>query len=213
MEDTSVSVAAVEDVGPDTVTIEFQTPAEFEARPGQFVKLLVDLDGETESRFYTISSPDVEDTFTVTVGVDPEGAVGPVLATLEPGDPLSMSGPYGNAFYEDESSVVVLAGGPGVGAAIGIARRALADGASAAVVYRDDVHVHQADLASLEADGARIHVLDAEESLTPAVRSTLADGGDEQLFIYGFAEFLDDATDAIEAAGGTPDEAKVENFG
>jgi 3-phenylpropionate/trans-cinnamate dioxygenase ferredoxin reductase subunit len=40
------------------------------------------------------------------------------------------------------------------------------------------------------------------------------DGDDgEQLFVYGFADFLDAATSAIEASGVDPDDAKVENFG
>ena len=211
MDETPLPVAAVEEVGPDTVAIEFESPPSFAARPGQFVKLTTEVNGQAEPRFYTISSPDVADTFQVTVGVDPDGDVGPVLRSLSAGDEVVVSGPFGNAYYEDEPRVLVLAGGPGVGPAVGIAERALADGNGAAVVYRDETPVHEQRLAALANDGADITVLGPADSLTEAVADTLT--GDTQAFVYGFGEFLDDATAAVEAAGGDPDAAKVENFG
>jgi ferredoxin-NADP reductase len=46
------------------------------------------------------------------------------------------------------------------------------------------------------------------------VRAALnATGASAQLFVYGFAAFIDDATAAIEAAGADAGEAKIENFG
>jgi 3-phenylpropionate/trans-cinnamate dioxygenase ferredoxin reductase subunit len=213
MEDVTVTVAAVRAVGPDAVAIEFDSPDGFEARPGQFVKLGTEVDGEHESRFYTISSPDVTDTFDVTVEIDPDGTLGPLLADLDAGDTLTLSGPYGNAYYEDDPRVVVLAGGPGVGPALGIARRALDDGGEAAIVYRDDTPLHEADLDGLDADGATVHVLDETEDMSAAVTEVVTGADGEQVFVYGFADFLDAATSAIEAAGGDSDQAKVENFG
>jgi len=213
MDETAAGVAAVEEVGPDTVAVTFDSPPEFEARPGQFVKLTIEVDGEPEPRFYTISSPDVEGTFEVTVGVDPEGAVSPKLRSLAAGDALPVSGPFGNAYYEDEPYAVILAGGPGVGPAVGIAERALADGNRAAVVYRDETPVHERRLAALADAGAAVSVLAPGDSLTDAVVAALSADAQAQLFVYGFADFLDDATAAIEAAGGDPEAAKVENFG
>jgi 3-phenylpropionate/trans-cinnamate dioxygenase ferredoxin reductase subunit len=211
MDETPLTVAAVEEVGPDTIAIDFESPPDFQARPGQFVKLIMEVDGETEPRFYTISSPDVAGTFEVTVGIDPEGEVSPRLRSLSAGDEVAVSGPFGNAYYEGESRVLVLAGGPGVGPAVGIAERALADGNGAAVVYRDDAPVHEQRLAALASDGASVAILAPADSLADAVADALTD--DTQVFVYGFADFLDDATAAIEAAGGDPEAAKVENFG
>jgi len=209
MEDTEVTVVAVESVGEDAIAIDFETPAGLTARPGQFVKVaLADIE---ESRFYTISSPDVEDTFEITVGIDPDGEVAPKLADLEAGDIVELSGPFGNAYYEDEDRVLILAGGPGVGPAVGIAERALDDGGEAAVVYRDAAPIHDERLTALNERGASIAVLAPESSLERSVADALTD--DTQVFVYGFAEFLDDATAAISAAGGEADAAKVENFG
>jgi ferredoxin-NADP reductase len=210
MERSRVTVAGVDDVGPDSIALRLETPADFAARPGQFVKLVTEVDGEEASRFYTISSPDVEGTFELTIGIDPEGDVSPHLTDLDAGDAVTLSGPYGNAYYEDEPRVLVLAGGPGIGAAIGIAERVLADGGEAAIVYRDADPIHEARLEAI-ADDALVRVLDADDPLEGAVADALTD--DQQVFVYGFADFLDDAIGAIEAAGGHPDAAKVENFG
>ena len=78
------------------------------------------------------------------------------------------------------------------------------------VVYRDADPIHEARLAALD-DDAFVRVLDPDDSLEDALAEALTD--DQQVFVYGFADFLDDAIAAIEAAGGHPDAAKVENFG
>ncbi len=213
MDSTQVEVVAVHRVGPDAVAVELATPPSFSARPGQFVKLTADLDDGTESRFYTISSPDVEETFEVTVGVDPDGTLGPWLADRAAGEQLALAGPFGNVYYEDDPRVVVLAGGPGIGPAVGLAERALRDGGEAAIVYRDDAPMHEDRLAGLAAAGADVFVLGGAEGMAEAVGQVLTGGAGEQVFVYGFADFLDAATTAIEAAGGDAGAAKVENFG
>lgn len=214
MEDVELPVAGVEDVGPDAVAVTFESPADFEAQPGQFVRVTLPVDGEDVSRFYTVSSPDVELTFEVTVGVDPEGEVGPLLADLNEGDTVAVSGPFGSDFYEGEDPVVVLAGGPGVGPAVAIAERARDDDHAAAVVYLDDEPIHEARIDRLRDRGATVTVIDEDADLAAAVAATLeAYGRDSQLFVYGFAGFIDAATAAVEAAGGDTAAAKIENFG
>jgi len=211
MDERVLDVVDVRDVGPDTVAIDFETPDDFDAQPGQFVKLTLTVDGEDVSRFYTISSPTVEDAFEITVGIDPDGELAPQLGALEAGDGVRIAGPFGSDYYEGESRVIVLAGGPGVGPAVGIAERALDDGNEAAVVYQDDAPVHETRLDALAEAGALVSVIDSGASLTDPVAKAVEDGG--QVFIYGFADFLDAATEALDAAGVGTDDAKVENFG
>lgn len=215
MDSIETTVTAVQEVGPDAVAIELETPAGFEAEPGQFVKLSTEIDGETEGRFYTVSSPDTSGTFEFTVSYDPEegGAFSEYLVNIEAGDTVSITGPFGSDYYEGEGRIVVLAGGPGVGPAVAIAERALADGNEAAVVYRDDHPIHEPRLATLADTGAEVFMLSESEAMTDAVSAVLTGRADEQIFIYGFADFLEDAEAAIAEAGGDPEAAKAENFG
>jgi 3-phenylpropionate/trans-cinnamate dioxygenase ferredoxin reductase subunit len=214
MDQTVTTVAGVRPVGPDAVAVDVTTPPSFDAEPGQFVKVVAELDGEDQSRFYTISSPRIGDTFEVTVEVDPEGTLGPWLAERAPGDELRVAGPFGRTYYDGEPRAVVLAGGPGVGPAVGIAERALEEGNVAGVVYRDDDPIHGDRLDALVEAGAFVAVVGDDEPLAPAVADALdAVGADAQLFVYGFADFLDVATDAIADAGADPDGAQFENFG
>jgi ferredoxin-NADP reductase len=215
MDPIETTVAAVRDVGPDAVAIALETPEDFSAEPGQFVKLSTEIDGEPEARFYTVSSPNTDETFEFTISYDPEegGAFSEYLLSIEAGDTVTITGPFGSDYYEGEDRVVVLAGGPGVGPAVAIAERALADGNEAAIVYRDDDPIHEDRLATIAGTGADVFILNESEPLTAAVDEVLTTDAGEQVFIYGFADFLEDANNAISAAGGEPTEAKAENFG
>ena len=215
MDPTETTVAAVREVGTDAVAIEVVTPEEFSARPGQFVKLSATIGGESVSRFYTVSSIDTEGTFELTISYDPDegGAFSEYLLSIAPDDPITIAGPFGSDYYEGEPRVVVLAGGPGVGPAVAIAEAALADGGEAVVIYRDDNPIHEDRLAELATAGATVFVLSESTALTDAVADALTLDDGEQVFVYGFADFLEDADAAIEAAGGSPKAAKSENFG
>ena len=215
MDATETTVAAVRDAGDDALAVDLETPSGFEAEPGQFVKLTTNVDGESASRFYTISSPDALGTFTFTVGFDPEeaGPFSDYLRELDAGDVVTLSGPFGRNYYEAEPRVVVLAGGPGIGPAVAIAERALAEDNEAAVVYRDDALIHEARLAGIAAAGAVVFVLTESGDLTDAVAAVRSGRDEEQVFVYGFEPFLEDAEAAIEAAGGDFAAAKDENFG
>jgi len=212
--DATVTVTAVESVGPDTVAVRFETPEGFTAQPGQFVKLSGTVDGEDYSRFYTLSSPDVTATFETTIGVDPDegGPFSRHLADLEPGDELGMSGPFGDDHYEGESRVVVLAGGPGVGPAVGIGERAVADGGEAALVYRAATPAHRERLDALSDRGATVRVIGDDEPLATHAEELLTGEPGEGAFVYGFDDFVGEAEAAIGTVGEV-DAAKVENFG
>jgi ferredoxin-NADP reductase len=229
MDGTEVAVRSVETVGPDTVALTLETPDDFDAQPGQFVQLGATVETEDGSeeevtRHYTLSSPDSKDTFEVTVEVDPQGSLSPHLTDLEPGATVEVAGPFGDAYYEGEDAVVVLAGGPGVGPAVGIGERAnreasertsddeprVGDGPSVTVVYEDDAPAHEDRLTDLADAGATVAITDDVSS--EDVLELLADA-QGQLFIYGFADFLDRATAALDAANVNAEGAKTENFG
>lgn len=210
--ETRVSVTSVTDVGPDTVAIRFGAPEGFEANPGQFVKLGDNVDGEEYDRFYTLSSPDVSGEFETTVEVDPDesGPFAAHLAGLSPGEEVRMAGPFGRDYYEGEKQVLLLASGPGIGPAVAIAERALADGNGAAVVYQSAAPVHESRLTQLADRGVPVRI--TEEPIASKVSDLYTGDSGEQFFVYGFEEFIEEARGAIAAVGGDPDAAKIENF-
>lgn len=206
----TTQVESVSDVGGDTVAIELTTPPEFEANPGQFVLVRATLDGEEFSRYYTISSPYVKERFELTVGVDPDGDLSPWLADRERGDELTIEGPFGNVFYDGDGPVLALAGGPGIGPALAVTERAVDTGHDAALVYQDETPAHQTRLDALADGGIPVEIVEADTALEAAIEELLETGTP---YVFGFKEFCDRALDAIEAAGGDPDDAEVESFG
>lgn len=208
MDGTEVEIAALSEVGPGTVAVEVKTPPGFDARPGQFLQVRGTVDGEVVTRHYTVSSPRVTDTLQFTVGVDPEGDLSPWLADRSVGETIEIDGPFGRVYYDDERRVVVLASGPGIGAALAVAERALMEGNDAALVYLTDAAVHERRLSGLAVAGAEVYLVGE-----PRFLDAVAAAGEGQIFVYGFAPFVETAEAAIAAAGGDPAEAKVENFG
>lgn len=212
--ETTVTVEEVTEVGPETVAVTFTTPAGFHAEPGQFVRLSATIDGESVARFYTISSPDTDERFETTVGLggdndEPDFAA--YLADLEPGETVALTGPFGEDYYEDEPRAVILAEGPGIGPAVAVADRAIAAGNETVVIYQSDAPAHTDRLDALRAAGASVTITDGPIDEPVADAITGRDG--ERAFVYGFAEFVEDAREAIESAGGDTADAKIENFG
>ena len=211
MDPTPVEIVAVREVGPGTLALELETPAGFEATPGQFVQLRRSIDGEPVTRHYSISSPFVEETFEITVEIDPDGTLTPTLAAATPGETVEIDGPFGRVHYEDEDAVVAIGSGPGVGPAVGIAERTIREGGDAAVVVHGDALVHGNRLAQLAAGGATVVFLRDRGRLTAALELVPTAG--RRPFVYGFRAFVDVAREALEAAGVDPETARVENFG
>lgn len=222
MDGIPVTVESVREVGPDTVALELEAPDDFDALPGQFVLLRAapGTDGEdgdadeddVVERHYTLSSPSVDDTFEITVGVDPDGDLSPWLATLEGGETVHIDGPFGTITYERDSDVVAIAGGPGIGPAVSIAEAAREAGHEATVIYQDDAPAHRDRLEALEDAGASVVVVDADADgeLADAIEAHLEDG---QVYAFGFDDFVTFVAETIDEAGGDSDEALIENFG
>ncbi|GAB3683583.1 ferredoxin--NADP reductase [Salinarchaeum chitinilyticum] len=210
MDATQVTVRDVADVGADTIAITLATPSKFDADPGEFVLVRATVDGEELARHYTLSSPTVGDTFEITVGIDPDGDLTPWLSDLEAGDAITIEGPFGNVTYEGEGDVVVLAGGPGVGPAVGIAERAHGAGHDASLVYLDETPAHEARLSALSEGGASVAITSDDAAFVSAVADVATAG---QVYVFGFESFCELSLDALEDAGVDSDDALVESFG
>lgn len=201
-------ITRLEDVGTETIAVEVETPAEFAAHPGQFVLVRATTEGDEETGYYTISSPDVEDRFEMTVAVNPEGTLGLWLAERTLGEEITVEGPFGDIQYTGEGSAVVFASGPGIGPAVGIAERAGVAGHDATIVYGGSQPPHQARLTALEERGATVVLSD---DLDAAVESLALAA--EETYVFGFRSFVQAAREALAGAGRDPDDAAIESFG
>lgn len=210
MDPVRTEIVAVTDVGPDTIALTFAAPPGFDARPGQFIQLRLEIHDEFVTRHYSISSPRVSDVFEVTVKIDPDGALTPALRGMTAGDTVLIDGPYGEVYHDGADGVIILAAGPGIGPAVGVAERVLADGGDAVLIYETGELVHEQRLADFAAAGGDSYIVTAGVSVLAAVSAAMSDG---QVFIYGFEPFVRRARQALDDAGGDPAAAKIENFG
>jgi ferredoxin-NADP reductase len=98
-------------------------------RPGQYINLLVDVDGVLTSRPYSIASAPGRPYLELTVRDKPDGFVARYLVReVEVGDQLEATGPAGHFYHEpliDGEDLVFLAGGSGITPFMSIIRDAL----------------------------------------------------------------------------------------
>jgi 3-phenylpropionate/trans-cinnamate dioxygenase ferredoxin reductase subunit len=211
MDEQQLTVAEIRSVGENTFTAAFEVPAAFTAYPGQLISVSMADSDSSESSFYTISSPGADGTVEIVFDAGPDSELGRHLADSDPGTTVSVAGPTGETYYKGEQSVVALAGGPGLGAAIGIGERALAEGHDVAIVY-EGTPVCEPQLQELSTGGAHVDIVEGEDRLAEAVSKAL-ETVDGSVMIYGYDEFIERATDALTAAGEDPKAASMSNYG
>ncbi|WP_231187623.1 FAD-dependent oxidoreductase [Haladaptatus sp. DYF46] len=202
----ALRITRIEDVGEQTVAIEVETPTEFEAHPGQFVLVRATVDGEEETGYYTISSPDVEEVFEMTVAVDPDGTLGPWLGERTLGEEITVEGPFGDVRYTGDADALVFARGPGIGPAVGIGERARESGRDVTIVHGGNRPPHRKRLADLEERGATVVLT---EDLAGTAESVAAN----QTYVFGFQGFVEEVKDALVAAGVDLADVEIESFG
>ncbi|MDJ0025925.1 2Fe-2S iron-sulfur cluster-binding protein [Gordonia alkanivorans] len=131
LRDIAGTVGAVTSIAADTVsvTVLLDQPLEFTA--GQYVELAVP--GTLATRPYSMANPPSEpDRLEFHIRRQPGGLAteGWIFESLGIGDPVTMSGPWGDFCYEPEESgvgLVLLAGGTGLAPLKAITRAALQD--------------------------------------------------------------------------------------
>lgn len=205
---TDVAITRIENVGDQTVAIEVETPTDFEAVPGQFVLVRAMINGNEETGYYTISSPNVTETFEITVAVSPDGTLGPWLAQRSVGEKITVEGPFGDVQYSGESDATVIAGGPGIGPAVGIGERAMSAGHDVTIMYGGVNPPHAQRLTALEEDGAAVII---STDVQTAVEDLEFSGN--TTFVFGFEEFVEQVEDAFSEASLNTDDVEIENFG
>lgn len=211
----------------DAVSIVLDVPpgsaAQFGYQAGQFLTLLVSVDGREHRRCYSMSSPPGED-LQITVKRDRDGVVSNWLNDrAAPGDELPALPPQGRFVLRDsDRALVAFAGGSGITPVFSLLRTALQSGTRTTRLFyanrsRDAVIFDQA-LASLNARHPDRFVLhhhldDNSGYVTSAdVEAFVRDAGDADVYLCGPNEFMETVRNALCAAGIPGDRLHVEHF-
>ena len=131
----------VQDVTHDVKTFLFESaPASlFQHEPGQFVTLQLEIDGQSVSRCYTISSPPTRpQLLAITVKRQPGGLVSNWLHdTMAPGKRISADGPCGGftLSHRPSAKYLFLSGGSGVTPVMSMTRTLYDLGSDADIVF------------------------------------------------------------------------------
>jgi ferredoxin-NADP reductase len=192
------------------IAIKLESPPEFEAEPGQFVLVEAPIDGETETGYYTLSSPVVGETFEITAKYDSSGTVGPWLADRDLDDEIEIKGPFGDIQYTGGHNVIVMASGPGIGPAVGITERARNTDSAATIIYQTKTPAYEDRLEKLELREAEIHIVSDSDDLTDRLQVT---DSNATVYVFGFSAFISAARDALKAAAIDSGSVYFENFG
>ncbi|TAG56529.1 MAG: ferredoxin--NADP reductase [Cytophagales bacterium] len=116
----------------DSYTIVFETPKEqFNYKSGQFITLILKINGSEVRRSYSLSSsPGIDNYPSVCIKIISKGVVSNYLkSNLKPGDSLQAIEPMGNFFFDPKSSaqqhIVLIGAGSGITPLFSIAKSVL----------------------------------------------------------------------------------------
>lgn len=213
----------------DAISLVFDRPpvggGEFSYLPGQFLTLLVHVDGREHRRCYSMSSsPALDEHLQITVKRDRDGIVSNWLNnTAAPGVELQAAPPRGRFVMRDhERELVAFAGGSGITPVYSLLRSALeTTNRTARLFYanrsRDSIIFSEAlaDLQQRHADRfcLRHHVDDEKGVVTAAqVETFVAEAADCDVYVCGPGPFMDTVEKAVLSAGLPADRLHLERF-
>jgi len=93
----------IEDISKDTKHITISVPEDFDFYPGQFISLILDIGGEELRRPYSIASKPKKGELELCIKILPDGKATPTIGKLKSGDELSVMGPMGTFYINDQS--------------------------------------------------------------------------------------------------------------
>ena len=88
----------------NTKNILFSVPDDFDFYPGQFISLILFINGEEYRRPYSIASKPQKNKLELCIKILPNGKTTPTIADLKEGDEINVLGPMGT-FYVNEKSL------------------------------------------------------------------------------------------------------------
>jgi 3-ketosteroid 9alpha-monooxygenase subunit B len=216
----------------DAVSIVLDVPESsvrhFGYQAGQFLTLMVCVDGREHRRCYSMSSsPAAGEDLRITVKRDRDGAVSNWLNdTAAPGDVIQALPPQGRFVLKDtERDLIAFAGGSGITPVFSLLRSSLISGTRSARLFyanrgRDSV-IFGEPLSSMndvhaQRFGVHHHLDDESGFVTPAhVEAFVADAkdaGDAEYYICGPGPFMDIVQTTLQTVGVPADRIHLEHF-
>lgn len=213
----------------DAVSIVLDVPennaGQFGYQAGQFLTLLVCVDGREHRRCYSMSSsPAVGEDLRITIKRDRNGVVSNWLNDIAaPGDQLHALPPRGRfVLNETDRDLIAFAGGSGITPVFSLLRTALMSSTRTTRLFyanrRPDTVIFDDALASLKTQHADRfilhHHLDDERGFaTPAqIAAFVHNADDADFYICGPNEFMDTVRTGLCSAGVPADRLRVEHF-
>ncbi|MCK5802488.1 MAG: 2Fe-2S iron-sulfur cluster binding domain-containing protein [Lentisphaeria bacterium] len=207
--------------------------AEIEFRPGQYIQIFVPGTGETTFRAYSIASPpsrkrEVE----LLVRLIPSGLGSTYLHSIQPGDPVTFTGPYGEFIMDEstETELVCVGGGCGMAPMRSILRHlgettpgrtcSLYFGARTAAdaMYLDEFRRLQTEMPNLNVVYALSEPEDSSDwdgatgFIHESVRNHLSDSGKRQLFLCGPPPMIEATMTVLDEKGVPTEDSFYDKF-
>lgn len=152
-------------------------------RPGQYMTLTLNVNGQTVKRSYTIaSSPSQRGYVELTIKRNPEGLVSRFMHDeLKVGDRIRLGAPGGKFYFDDQQSnaVLLIAGGVGITPLMSILRH-LTDRSWPGNIYfinairSQDDRIYETELSSLANRFENLHVLTCFSQSKPSARVAIS---------------------------------------
>lgn len=221
---------------PDSVAITFDVPTDlngaFDWKPGQYLTLRTEINGEDLRRSYSIASLPGK---ALTVGVKrvEDGKFSTFAQGLKPGDTLQVMPPEGRFTPRGEDKLVLVAAGSGITPMVSIAADELAKGHDVTLVYGNRATGSIMFREALDALKDRytdrftlVHILSREpqdvellngrisgEKVAALGRAGAIDlAGADGVYLCGPGDMIDDVAATLEGEGVTRDRIHFERF-
>jgi 3-ketosteroid 9alpha-monooxygenase subunit B len=213
----------------DAISIVLDVPAsnvaQFDYQAGQFLTVLVCIDGRQYQRCYSMSSsPAAGEDLRITVKRDRDGVVSNwINDTAAPGQTLYASPPRGRfVLGNTDRELIAFAGGSGITPVFSLLRSALTASTRATRLFyanrnRESV-IFDAALTALgerypERLSVRHHLDDACGIVTPAhIESFLTRADDADVYICGPGPFMDTVNNIVRLVGLPAERVHLEHF-
>ncbi|MBP0047762.1 NO-inducible flavohemoprotein [Marinobacterium sp. AK62] len=132
-------------------------------QPGQFTTLILEIEGETTRRNYSLSDSPLKPHYRISVKREPNGKVSNYLHdSLKEGDTVRLTPPCGNfVLTESERPLVLLTGGVGITPTISMLQPALASGREVHFAHgalNSSTHAFRETVDQLASEHENLHV-------------------------------------------------------